>query len=84
MAGLTPEAAEVVLQSHDDRIGSLHKRIGEIQVTQGDQKTEIKVLSNEVKEARTDIHDAKDELGREIRDGSKSFDQRLEKNAERI
>lgn len=50
------------LRSHDSRISSIHGRLGEVQVEQATQKTEIKVLSKEVDEAREDIRDANKKL----------------------
>lgn len=53
---------ESTLDSHNSRISGLHKRLGEVQVQQGDQHTEIKVIGKEMEEARKDIEESKREL----------------------
>lgn len=53
---------EQTLESHNDRITSLHKRLGETQMAQGDQHTELKVIATELEEARSDIEESKKEL----------------------
>jgi chromosome segregation ATPase len=54
------------LESHDQRIASIHSRLGEMQVHQSDQQTEVKVMANELQEARSDIEDSKRELSAAI------------------
>lgn len=53
---------ESTLDSHNSRISGLHKRLGEVQIQQGDQHTEIKVIGKEMEEARKDIEESKQEL----------------------
>lgn len=57
-----PEAAEVAIarmeqeiSSHNDRIKSLHGRVGEVQVKQGNQEADLKVIKREVEETKEDF-----------------------------
>lgn len=52
---------EQQLDSHNSRISSLHKRLGEVQVTMTDEHAKVSVLANEVEEARTDIAEMRKE-----------------------
>jgi len=70
---------EQVLESHNERLKSIHGRLGEVQVYQGSQQVEIKVISKEVEEARSDIADSKRELGKAIRDMQANFDGQVDK-----
>lgn len=66
------------LKNHDARISSLHGRLGEVQVQQANQQTEIKVVAKEVEEARADIDESKKELRKAISDVQVSFDKKFE------
>lgn len=66
------------LKGHDARISSLHGRVGEIQVNQGNQQIEIRVMAKEVEEARKDIDEAKKGLEKRINELQTNFDKKFE------
>lgn len=53
---------EQEMRSHDDRIRSLHGRVGEVQVKQGNQETDLKVIKREVEETKEDLKEFKDDF----------------------
>lgn len=52
--------------TNEGRLDSMHKRMGEVQIEQGGLKTTTAVMANELKEAREDIENAKNDLSQAI------------------
>lgn len=66
------------IKHHDERLKSLHKRVGEVQVENGGIKTDLAVLEDQVKEARGDISNLSKHVDRSFEKMQQQFDRKFE------
>jgi predicted nucleic acid-binding Zn-ribbon protein len=64
--------------NHDQRISGIHRRLGEVQINQGDAERKVAVMAKEVEEARCDIADSKKDLTKSIEDLQRSSTKAIE------
>lgn len=75
---VTIEVLENEIKNHDARLTSLHKRVGEVQIENGDVKTKQAVLQGEIGEARDDIAELKTHVDVSFKEQQSRFDKKFE------
>lgn len=69
---------ENTIGSHNDRITSLHGRVGEAQVQISGQTADIKLIKKEVEDSKEDFKEFKEKFDKTITEMRRDFDKKFE------